>query len=373
MENNRKIDELFELLGSIVGKDLKDESKIDDLMDLVDSNRDKDTYVGFRAFTDNKGRKRWIGFIGSAFRCPYDNLLLTTTAWDVAILRNDISGNYGPITMFHDPNLVFGNVDFAMRFGALILEIGTYDDTEFANRVYDFFSRSDEQFTMSIIFEVLHKNEFDMVTDFRYFERTVLPVGLEADEITAFGNLAERSRENVSNLFDSLKEKFLINLLGEEDYERLKEEGSSLTDALAKRREYRMTADDKELRKAEDSDNSDLGEGATEFSDEKFDDEKPGPEVLAEENDTDTNNDSEVLTTVAPNGAVMVPVEFLDALYATLETIGSDLAALRSKLDDAVVLRTEKESIELPNREEIEDMVRNSAHGEHPFSSLWNK
>lgn len=162
---------------------------------------------GFRVFRAADGRRAWVSWSASGYLAR-DRRYISTEALAREVARKE-GKSRGPLLLAHLPRYRVGECLFGHVAGRILVEAGVFDDTPWGRAAADYFEKTDAPHTVSIRWltpmEAFRDGVFHEVD---IEERSVLPLGREADIVTQFSSLREGDMD--------WKKNFVAKILGEE-------------------------------------------------------------------------------------------------------------------------------------------------------------
>lgn len=152
-------------------------------------------------FKQADGRWRWVGITSTAYR-DRDGEIVSTKALEDDVARADAEGNYGPLRWWHIKGADFGDCDFNMMHGPLLLESGTFRDERDGARI----AARAKEYRWSIGFNhPPDQPDTDGVFHtIRRFERSLLPKGAESNLFTRLVVTKEQSTMGLKEKIEEL-------------------------------------------------------------------------------------------------------------------------------------------------------------------------
>lgn len=145
--------------------------------------------TSFKLYTEPDGTYRWVTYSSNAFE-DLEKELFSTKALEDAVNYADLSGERGPLRVFHIPGADVGPCDFQAIAGRMLIESGTFYGNPTGQAAAKFFkdaADNGEQFGVSIGYLFEKGDERDGVYDWlRIKERSVTPAGRAANPFTSF-------------------------------------------------------------------------------------------------------------------------------------------------------------------------------------------
>jgi len=170
-----------------------------------------DSEKSFAVFKVAAGRYRWVMRSSSAFE-DKDREIVSTKALDSAVAYGDQAQERGPLRFWHMPGVDIGECDFQMLHGRMLIESGTFKDSDIAERV----AEKAHLFGGSIGFN--HpQSEPDaggVFHNIRIFERSLVPIGRASNRFTAMTTVR-------SDTMSKEKREALKALVGEEKADQI--------------------------------------------------------------------------------------------------------------------------------------------------------
>jgi hypothetical protein len=131
-----------------------------------------------RVMKDTNGRYRWVAISSNAYEDRHGEIV-SRKALEEVVERQDT----GPLLWWHMPNIVLGEADLQVLQGNMLIESGTFvNDTvakAFAN------TKEPLQISVGLAF-YRNKLKNGVYESLRIVERSILPQGTAANELTAF-------------------------------------------------------------------------------------------------------------------------------------------------------------------------------------------
>jgi len=260
--------------------------------------------VELKLFKDRTGATRWISFSANAFK-DREGEIFSTKALQEAVDWADRSSQRGPLLLYHVPTAEIGQCDFQALEGRMLIESGTFDDSELGRKSAEYFlAHADEEFGMSVGYRYRREDKADGVYDWmQVFERSITPSGDAANPWTRFSAVKEVSMEGK-------KKEFLEGILGPELTQSVIEQAQNETKSLEDDIAFKSNGDDPEVTPPLVE-----GEEKKPEAEVKPEGEEEKPEV--EEKSLNTEQLTELLKSVL--GPVLEEVKSIGERLATVE------------------------------------------------------
>lgn len=157
---------------------------------------------------DAAGNYRWVSLSSNAYQDRHKEIV-TKAALERDCARADADGMYGPLLWWHTP-VKLGDCDYNAMCGRFLVESGTFVSKEVALA----FARNQEPLQVSIAFlpRIDEPDSSGAFTDIRRVERSVMPAGRAANDLTGF----YITQENNMAALTPQKQKELQSLIGDD-------------------------------------------------------------------------------------------------------------------------------------------------------------
>ncbi len=174
------------------------------------------TFTALKLYEQKDGRTRWLSISSGGFE-DRDREVVSTAFLESAVKAADESGDRGPLLVYHIPGAQIGTCDFQALVGGFLLESGLIDDTEAGRRAAEHLREHAKEYGVSIKF-LYHNRTEDGVYEppGLILERSVLPRDAAAFPWSAF-----ELKELEGDMIDERKKQVLVELVGEEEAERI--------------------------------------------------------------------------------------------------------------------------------------------------------
>lgn len=201
------LDTLKEVMGWASYEDAEDDDEEDD--------DGEEATKGFSVIKTEDGY-RWVAVSSSAF-VDRENEIVSTKALTDDVARTDRTGNPGPLILWHTPGTEIGDCDFRAVEGRLLIESGTFRETEFATTVRKALMASPDPLGVSIGFRhtLDQPDAHGVFHSIATHERSVCPLEVAANPFTSFETLKE------SSYMDDKRKAWFASLVGEERADKI--------------------------------------------------------------------------------------------------------------------------------------------------------
>lgn len=160
--------------------------------------------AAFMVYKDRRGIDRWVSLSSNPYQ-DRDSEFVSLKALQDDVQRADADGDYGPLRFWHVPGVDIGKCDFNAMHGKMLLESGTFNTPEIAQRVKE----RAEQYGVSIAFaHPPDEPKAGVFHTIRRKERSLVPRRFVANTLTRFMVTEE------DNQMDNRKVEALKELLG---------------------------------------------------------------------------------------------------------------------------------------------------------------
>ena len=158
-------------------------------------------------FKQADGRYRWVTFSSNAFE-DGDREIVSTKALADDVAHSDASGDYGPLLFWHMPQAELGACDYRALHDRMLIESGTFHIEAVGKAIKEAALRL--KTSLGFYYPFTEPDGDKVFHTIRTFERSLLPAGKAANQLTAL---------TVTRKESSMDEKKLIalkDLLGDD-------------------------------------------------------------------------------------------------------------------------------------------------------------